>query len=172
MIRAPFLTGRHLGVFECASSSRTSRLVEPSMRVLRSWPIRLVTAAGLAVDAYVHADLAGRYDPVRNSISQGDLFRVEAGAASLAALLIVLFARRGTYGFVFVIAASALGAILLYRYVNVGTIGPLPNMYEPIWFTEKVVAAAAEAVALGAALLGFGLTMKAARDTASPLSRT
>ena len=125
---------------------------------------RFVRCAG----AYVHADLAGRYDPVRNSISQGDLFRVEAGAASLAGLLIVFFARRETYGFAFLIAASALGAILLYRYVNVGTIGPLPNMYEPIWFAEKVVAAAAEAVALVAALLGLGHTLKAARGAATP----
>jgi len=23
--------------------------------------------------------------------------------------------------------------VLLYRYVDVGTIGPLPNMYEPTW---------------------------------------
>jgi hypothetical protein len=138
------------------------------MRVPASWPIRLVTAAGLAVDAYVHADLASRYDPVRNSISQGDLFRVEAGVAALAALLVVFFTRRETYGFAFIVAASALGAILLYRYINVGTIGPLPNMYEPIWFTEKVVATAAEAAALLAGLVGLGLTLNAARGAATP----
>jgi hypothetical protein len=120
--------------------------------------VRVLTAAGLAVDAYAHADLASRYDPIRNSISQGNLFRVEAGVASLAALLVVLWPRRATYALSFLIAASALGAIVLYRNVNVGTLGPLPNMYEPTWFTEKILAAVAEAGALVAALVGLGLT--------------
>jgi hypothetical protein len=122
------------------------------------WLVRLIASAGLAVDAYVHADLSGRYDPIGSSISQGDLFRVEAGIASLAALLVLVLGRRETYALAFVVAASALGAILLYRYVNVGTLGPLPNMYEPIWFTEKSVSAVAEGVAVIASLVGFGLT--------------
>lgn len=136
------------------------------MRPLLAWAARLITGAGLVVDAFVHADLAGRYDPIRQSISQGNLFRVEAAVAALAALLVIIMARRETYAFAFVVAASALGAIVLYRYVNVGTLGPLPNMYEPIWFTEKVVAAVAEAAAVVAALAGLGLTLAAARKTA------
>lgn len=140
------------------------------MRHLLAWTARLITAAGLAIDAYVHADLAGRYDPIRQSISQGNLFRIEAAVAALAALLIVVIPRRETYAFAFVVAASALGAIVLYRYVNVGTLGPLPNMYEPVWFTEKVAAAVAEAVTVVAALGGLGLSMAAARGTTRPRS--
>lgn len=120
-------------------------------------PLRVLTAAGLAVDAYIHADLAGAYDPVRNSISQGTLFRIEAGAAAFAALLILVTARRAAWAVAFLVAASALGAILLYRYVNVGNLGPLPNMYEPIWFAKKSTAAVAEAVATAAALAGLVL---------------
>jgi hypothetical protein len=119
----------------------------------------------LAIDAFVHADLAGRYDPIRQSISQGNLFRIEAAVAALAALLIVAIARRETYAFAFVVAASALGAIVLYRYINVGTLGPLPNMYEPVWFTEKVVATVAEAVTVVAAIGGLGLLTAAAPAT-------
>lgn len=118
------------------------------------WPFRLLTAAGLAVDAYVHADLASRYDAVQGSVSQGDLFRIEAGVAALVALLVVLVGRRASLAAAFLVAASALGAILLYRYVDVGTLGPLPNMYEPVWFTEKAVAAVAEGAAAAAALVG------------------
>jgi hypothetical protein len=29
------------------------------------WPLRLTTGGALAIDAYVHADLATRYDPTR-----------------------------------------------------------------------------------------------------------
>ncbi len=53
------------------------------------------------------------------------------------------------------VLASALGALLLYRYVDVGTLGPLPNMYEPAWFPKKTAAAFAEAVGLVTAFAGL-----------------
>jgi hypothetical protein len=121
------------------------------------WVVRAVVACGLAIDAYVHADLAARYDPISASISQGNLFRIEAGLSALVAALVLFVGRRELYALAVLVAGSALGAIISYRYVNVGKLGPLPNMYEPIWFTEKVVAAAAEAVALAGALLGLAL---------------
>lgn len=107
--------------------------------------LRLLVAAGLAVVAYVHADLASGYDGVRATISEGDLFRTEAVAASVAALVVLAFGRKTGFGLALLVAVSALGAIVLYRYVDVGTLGPLPNMYEPIWFPEKTVAAVAAA---------------------------
>jgi hypothetical protein len=109
--------------------------------------LRLLVAAGLAVSAYVHADLAPVYDGVRASVSQGGLFRIDAAAASLAALAVLVVGRRTGFGLALVVAAGSLGAILLYRYVDVGQLGPLPNMYEPAWFPEKSIAAVAEAVA-------------------------
>jgi hypothetical protein len=117
--------------------------------------LRFLVAAGLAVDAYVHADLAGNYDAIHASISQGSLFRIEAGVASAAALLVLVAGRRIGFTLAFAVAASAFGAIMLYRYVNVGTLGPLPNMYEPVWFTEKTTAAVAEAGAMLLAACGL-----------------
>lgn len=117
--------------------------------------LRVLTAAGLAVDAYVHADLASAYDPVHKSISQGNLFRIEAGLSALAALLILLSAQRLVWAFAFVVAVSGVGALLLYRYVDVGNLGPLPNMYEPLWFAKKTAATIAEAVATLTALAGL-----------------
>ena len=46
-------------------------------------------------------------------------------------------------------------AVVLYRYVDVPALGPLPAMYEPVWFTEKSLSAVAEAVAAIAAALGI-----------------
>ncbi len=117
--------------------------------------LRVLTAAGLAVDAAVHADLAPVYDPVRESVSQGTLFRIEAAASALAALLILLSAQRLVWAFAFLVAASGLGALLLYRYVDVGTLGPLPNMYEPLWFPKKSATAVAEGFAVVTASAGF-----------------
>jgi hypothetical protein len=118
--------------------------------------LRLVTAAALGVDAYVHADLAETYDSVRASISQGTLFRAEAAAAALAGLLVLLAGtRRVVWAYAVLVAASGMGAVLLYRYVDVGALGPLPNMYEPVWFTKKTASAVAEGVGTVTALAGF-----------------
>jgi hypothetical protein len=109
--------------------------------------LRLLVAAALAVDAYEHADLASLYSAIHASISQAALFRIEAGAASAGALVVLAYGRRGGFALALLISASALGAILLYRYVDVGRLGPIPNMYEPAWFPEKTAAAVAEAAA-------------------------
>lgn len=135
----------------------------PASRLIADWLLRLATAAALAIDAYVHADLAGMYANNRgHGISQGQLFMVEAGVSALAALL-VLSGRRAAWAFAFLVSASALGAVLLYRYVDVGALGPLPNMYEPLWYSEKKLTAIAEAAGTGLAALGLVLTFVPSR---------
>jgi hypothetical protein len=123
------------------------------------WLARLIAAAGLGVDVYVHWHLASGYDAVRGHgsphISQGGLFRVEA-ALALVALILVLMPRRWTAGLAFLVAAGGVAAVLLYRYVDVGVIGPIPNMYEPLWYTEKTVSAVAEGIAALACLFALG----------------
>jgi plastocyanin len=142
----------------------TQRVAQTSRLVLR-----LLVAAGLAVDAYVHADLAPVYDGIHGSISQGNLFRIEAGVSAAAALIVLLAGRRTGLGLAFAVAASAVGALLLYRYVDVGRLGPLPNMYEPGWFPEKMVAAVAEAAA--ALLAAGGLLAELRHRQAAPSRR-
>ena len=110
--------------------------------------LRLLAAAGLAVDAYVHTDLAGSYGSSGGSISESTLFLIQASLAAAAALGLVVRGRRPEAAFGFVIAALALGAVLLYRYNDVGSLGPLPDMYDPVWYTEKTVSAIAEGVAV------------------------
>jgi len=114
--------------------------------------LRLVVVAGLAVDVYVHLHLAAGYDANTAAISEGALFRVEAGVAGLAAVLVLL--TRAQVGLVvaFLVAAGGVGAVLLYQYVDVGAVGPLPNMYEPLSYPEKTDSLIAEAVAALAAL--------------------
>lgn len=115
------------------------------------WTARLLAAAGLAVDAYVHADLAPQYDLVDAAVSQGDLFRVEAALSALAALLVLAWRRLPADVFGWLVAAGGFALIMIYRYVDVGAFWPVPNMYEPVWFTEKWVAAIAQLVAVAAA---------------------
>ena len=130
-----------------------------------SWVLRLVTAAGLAVDAYMHLKVAADYDVIPSTISGGDLFRAESAAAIAVALLVLVRPGRVAYLLAFLVAASALGAVMLYTNVDVGTLGPLPDLYEPVWFTEKTVSAIAEAVAAGAAAMGFVFEVLRRRGT-------
>jgi hypothetical protein len=125
------------------------------------WAVRGATGAGLAVDAAVHAALAGRYDAVGAAVSEGLLFRLEAALAALAALLILLTARRAAWTLALVLAAGVLGTLLLYRYVDLGALGPWPNMYEPRWFPQKTVATTASAITAALAALGLITRMRA-----------
>ncbi|HEY2763691.1 MAG TPA: hypothetical protein VGJ13_06715 [Pseudonocardiaceae bacterium] len=112
---------------------------------------RVVAAAGLACDASVHVDLAAGFDGNTAVTSQGALFRVEAVVAVLAALLVLFIRWRAAAIVALLVAGSALGAVLLYGYVDIGALGPLPDMYEPTWYPEKILSAVAEGVATLAA---------------------
>ena len=114
----------------------------------------LVVVAGLAIDAFVHLDLASSYDGVKSSVlTQGDLFRAEAALAIIAALALVVRPRRWTALIALLVSAGGFAAVLLYQYVNVGAIGPLPNMYDPVSFPEKTLSVCAEGIAAVAALV-------------------
>jgi len=111
----------------------------------RSTVLGVIAAGGLAVDAYIHFDLASNYDVVKTStLSQGELFRVEAVLAIVTALGVLIRPRRYTALAALAVAGSALAVLLVYRYYNLGAIGPVPSMYEPVWFAEKTTAAVAE----------------------------
>jgi hypothetical protein len=128
-----------------------------------------VTVAGLAVDAYVHLKLAHDYDGVKATISQGQLFRVEAVLAIVAAVLLLVRPNRLTAGIAALVAGGGVVALLLYYFVDVGKIGPIPDMYEHLWYTDKVVTLVAQAVATVTALalvwLGWPRGVAAGRST-------
>jgi hypothetical protein len=121
-----------------------------------SWTLRVGTAAALGVDAVVHWQNAPAYEAVGTTITQGTLFRAEAVVAVAAGLLVLLRPRASSWVAALLVAASALGAVLLYRYVDVGALGPLPDMYENTWQVPgKLLSACAEGAAVVLAWLGL-----------------
>ena len=113
---------------------------------------RIVVAAGLAIDAYVHLNLAATYAEGGGVVNEGLLFRAEAAAALLAAIAVSVTSRRLCYLAGFAVAVSALAVMLVSRYADLGAIGPFPDLYDPVWFPEKLLAAFAEGAASLAAL--------------------
>lgn len=131
------------------------------MSIRRLPPLALilvaVTVVGLVIDAWVHLDLASAFAHVKTStMSQADLFRVEAVLAIVAAVALLIRPRQWSAGFAFLISAGGFVAVVVYRYVDVGQIGPIPNMYDPFWLpTGKWVSAIAEAAAAAASAVLF-----------------
>jgi len=120
--------------------------------------IALAVAACLVVDAWVHLRDAADYDAVRTSVlSQATLFRLEGVVAiALAVALLDLPRRRLLWAACALLLASAVAAVLVYTYVNVGQLGPVPNMYEPTWqLPGKRLSAWAEGIGAGIALIGL-----------------
>src|SRR5450631_422744 len=121
--------------------------------------LTLVTVAGLGVDGYIHWHLAPRFDTLTGTtsphISQGELFRLEVALSLIAILLVLLAPHRFAAVVAFLIAAGGLGAVLIYGYIDVGSFGPLPDMYDPTWYPEKTISAVAETAAAAGALCPF-----------------
>ncbi len=113
-----------------------------------------VVVVGLAIDAFVHFHLAGNFAANKTSVlSEPTLFRAEAIASVVALVAVLVRPNRGTYLFAFLLALAGTIAVVFYRYVDLGAVGPIPSMYDPYWGpAEKVISAIGEALAAVAAL--------------------
>jgi hypothetical protein len=122
--------------------------------------LRLVAVAGLAIDVWVHSSLESDYAQVGNTLSQGRLFVAEAVIAGLVAVWLLLTGSRNAWIATFLVGAGGVAAVVLYRYVDVGAIGPIPDMYEPIWFFRKTLSAFAEGAAALAAVVRLSMLVR------------
>jgi len=117
--------------------------------------LRLLTAAALAVSAYVHLDLSSSPYWAAGELTLGALFLGQAGVAAAVAVWVLARPSRGSYAAAAVVAAASLGALVLSTCVRLPQVGPFPVLYEPFWYADKVVAATAAGVALVAAAAGL-----------------
>jgi hypothetical protein len=145
-------------------ASRASAATVPMHRgalarsTIISWTLWVATAAALGIDAAVHWQNASAYDAVTATLSQGALFRVEAAVAVAVGLLVLVRPQPSSWVAAVLVGASALAAVLLYRYVDLGALGPLPNMYENTWQVPgKLLSAYAEGAVV--VLAGLGLVV-------------
>jgi hypothetical protein len=109
--------------------------------------LRVLGAAALGVSSYVHLHLADRY-PYPGTITGTQLFYAQGIVAAVLGLALLLTGHRLVW-----IAAAALGvasfaAVMLYRYTDLGAIGPLPDMNDMTWqpSPDKLLSAVVEAL--------------------------
>lgn len=110
----------------------------------------------LAISAYTHAHLASQYD-VGPAITLGQLFIAQAIVTSVVAVWMLLRDSSLAWVMATVIMAASAAAVLLSVVTKLPAVGPFPSIYEPVWFTEKIISAASEVafvvLALGRAAL-------------------
>lgn len=124
--------------------------------------LALATALLLAVDAYVHFHDAHFYDSAATStLSEGNLFRAQAIAAVVVAIALLVRPHPVVWAVAVLVAAGAIGAVLLYTYVDVGALGPLPDLYEPTWAVPgKSASAVAERLGTLLAIIGLVVAVR------------
>lgn len=127
--------------------------------------VRVAVVVALAIDAVVHLRLATNYQlAAPGGIGGGNLFRIQAVAAILVGVYLLVRPSRAAYAAAGLVALSAFVAVVLYRYVEVPAIGPIPSMYEPIWYFEKSLSAVAEGAGALLAAVGMVLIVRQAEE--------
>ncbi len=134
---------------------------------LREATLRVPVASMLVVDAVVHISLAPGYQAAApGGMGQGNLFYLESAAALAAALYVLFIGSRRAFLAALIVTGGGLAAVVLYRYVDIPALGPIPAMYEPVWFPEKTFSAAAQG--LGAVLAIAAMRRVRARTLTRP----
>jgi hypothetical protein len=123
--------------------------------------LRVLVIVALLLSAYVHIKYAHFYKHLGKDITQGTLFYLQGALAIVAAVLLALNGKLLGWAPAAVVLLGSFAAIMVYRYIDVGSVGPLPNMYEPIWDPQgdglKLAAAFSEGI--GTALAFSGLVI-------------
>src|SRR4051812_3224076 len=107
--------------------------------------LRVIAATCLGISAYVHLHLAHRYG-FPGTLSGETIFRVQGVVAATVGVLLLVTGNKWVWVAAALVGFASFAAVMLYRYVDVGAIGPLPNMYDSTWqpSPEKLLSAIAE----------------------------
>ncbi|MBG6226722.1 hypothetical protein IWX63_003324 [Arthrobacter sp. CAN_A2] len=123
--------------------------------------LRILIAVALVVSAVIHFQLAAGFQQAAPSgIGGGNLFRIQGAVAVLTALYVLARGTQRAFLLAAAVALASLVAVIAYRYFQIPAIGPIPSMYEPVWYTTKTITAIAEGLALILALAAYTLHRK------------
>ncbi len=122
-----------------------------------SLPLRVLGALALGFSAYLHFRIAFDNPPLfaDGGVTLMGLFVAQAVAATLVSLWVLVQGSRLAWLAFAAVAMGSLAALLLSVYVKIPSIGPFPVIYEPLWYTDKVLAAVSAGIAALVALVAL-----------------
>ena len=122
-----------------------------------SLALRVVGALALGYSAFLHARIASDSTPLAadGEIRLSGLFVAQAVAAALVSLWVLVQGSRLAWIAFAVVAIGSFAAVVLSTYVTLPGIGPLPDIHDPVWYQDKVLAAVAAGVASVVAILAL-----------------
>ena len=115
--------------------------------------LRVLLAVALGVSAYLHFDLAEGPLTGDGKITLAGMFIGQAVVAALVAIWVLVRGDRIALLAGLLVGGASFLALILSVYVEIPSIGPFPTLYEPLWYTEKVIAAVAAGLATVVAAL-------------------
>lgn len=130
------------------TSSRTDR---------SSLAFRIVGALALGFSAYLHFKIASHNRPwfENGGIRLSGLFVAQAIAATVVSLWVLVQGIRLAWLAFGAVAIASLVAVVTSTYVEIPAIGPLPKLYDPVWYDDKVLAAVSAGIASIVALVAL-----------------
>lgn len=121
--------------------------------------LRLLVTCAFSVSAYVHLDLARGPWTADGEVTLAGLFVADAVTAVATAVWVLVRPTRTAWAVALLVGLASLIALLLSTHVRLPGPGPLPVLYEPIWYPEKAVAAVAAGTAALGAAVGLALAL-------------
>ena len=91
------------------------------------------------------------------------LFVAQAVAAAVVVLWVLIRGDALAWLAFAAVAAGSLVALLLSVWVRIPSIGPLPVIYEPLWYADKYLAAISAGLAVVVALVALALLRRRPR---------
>lgn len=131
----------------------TDRATRPASRT--GMALRVVGAIALGYSGYLHLRIALERLPLYadGQVTLSGLFVAQAVAAAVVVLWVLARGDLLSWLAFGAVALGSLVALVLSVYVQIPAVGPFPVIYEPFWYADKNLSAAAAAVASVVALL-------------------
>lgn len=126
--------------------------------------LRVFGALALGFSAYLHFRIAAERPPLfaDGQVTLSGLFVAQAVTATAVSLWVLVHGVRLAWLAFGAVALGSLTALLLSVYVQIPSIGPFPAIFEPLWYTDKVLAAVAAGVATIVAIAALATSRRMA----------
>jgi hypothetical protein len=124
--------------------------------------LRVVGALALGFSAYLHAKIASNDTPLvaDGEIRLSGLFVAQAVAAAIVSLWVLLQGSRLAWLAFGAVALGSFVAVVMSTYVTIPSIGPLPEIHDPVWYTDKTLAAITAGIATLVAVVALATSRR------------